>query len=86
MKLATIGLGFIKTSKKGNTYISVTFADDVLENVYKEDLIKKICIFERTSKAGKKYYAVTCPVKDDYEPHINLGSKQAREPNQQKLG
>lgn len=82
MKLATIGLGFERTSKKGNKFIGITFAPDILENVYKEDLLKKVCIFTKTSKAGKTYYSVTCPVKDDYEPHIELDSGKARETNQ----
>lgn len=78
MKLSTVGLGFVRTSKKGNKYIALTFAEDLLDNTVNTDFLKKMCIFKKVSKKGNDYYQVTCPVKDDYEPNIKLDFGEIR--------
>jgi hypothetical protein len=76
MNLRQVGLGFARTSKAGNKFIGLTFAPDFLEIAHKEDVLSKLCIFKKTSKAGKEYYSITCPMPDNYECNIEFKKKE----------
>lgn len=59
-----VGAGWNNTSKGGKEYISLRFDDDFFDMVYKEDILKRVCVFPNKFKKEAKHpdYYIGAPV------------------------
>jgi hypothetical protein len=74
----TIGVGFThKTDKSQGIHL---YLDPAAQKfIYSNDFERGIFVFEKTSKAGKRYYSVAAPMPGEYE-YTPVEVKNDREP------